>query len=395
MPWSNQSGGGGKDGGGGSGGSGGPWGGGSGGGDKGGGNKGGGPWGQGPSGGGGNQQPDLEELLKRSQEKLRRVMPGGGGGGGLPASLVFLLGTVLAVLGGIWAFTFRVNPDEVGIVMRFGQYVRKAEPGWHVKWPPPFETVYFPAVTRQNTEQMGFRSSDSGRGFGGAVRDTPEESLMLTGDENIVDVNFVVRWSIKPDKVQDFLFNIEKPERTIREVAESVMREVIGQTNIQPILTEARQRTEQSVQKLMQQVLDSYGSGVRIDQVQLQKVDPPEQVIDAFRDVQAARADKEKLQNEAVTYANKVVPEAHGDAERILQAAEGYKTQTVAEASGQAARFTKVYEQYKKAPDVTRQRIYLETMERVMSQSETIILDQKGGQGAIPFLSLDQLQPKR
>jgi modulator of FtsH protease HflK len=399
MPWSNQSGGGkdsGKDGGSG----GGPWGSGGGsGGDKGGGGKGGGPWGQGPSGGGGGQQPDLEELLKRSQEKLRRVLPGGGGGAGggtgLPSSVIFLLSTVLAVLAGIWAFTFRVNPDEVGIVMRFGQYVRKAEPGWHVKLPPPIETVYFPAVTRQNTEQMGFRTSESGRGYGGAVRETPEESLMLTGDENIVDVNFVVRWSIKADRVQDFLFNIEKPERTIREVAESVMREVIGQTNIQPILTEARQRTEQSVQKLMQQVLDSYGSGVRIDQVQLQKVDPPEQVIDAFRDVQAARADKEKLQNEAVTYANKIVPEAHGNAESILQAAEGYKAQTVAEANGQAARFLKVYEQYKKAPDVTRQRIYLETMERVMSQSETIVLDQKGGQGAIPFLSLDQLQPKR
>jgi len=195
--------------------------------------------------------------------------------------------------------------------------------------------------------------------------------------------------------VQDYLFNIEKPETTVKEVAESVMREVVGQSNIQPILTEARQKTEQDVQKLMQHVLDSYGSGIRIDQIQLQKVDPPEQVIDAFRDVQAARADKEKLQNEAVTYANKIVPEAHGDAERILQAAEGYKQQTVAEASGQAARFLKVYEQYKKAPDVTRQRIYLETMEKVMSQSDTIVLDQKGGQGVVPFMSLDQLQPKR
>ncbi len=391
MPWSNQSGGGG--GGGDKGG--GPWGGG-------GGNKGGGgPWGQGPSGGGSgggnNQQPDLEELLKRSQEKLRRVMPGGGGapGGGLPSSVVFLLGTILTVLAGIWAFTFRVNPDEVGIVMQFGKYVRKAEPGWHLRFPPPVETVYFPKVTRQNTEQIGFTSSDSGRGYGNAGRGVPEESLMLTGDENIVDVNFVVRWSIKPDRVQDYLFNIEKPATTIREVAESVMREVIGQNNIQPILTEARQRMEQSVQKLMQSVLDGYGTGVRIDQVQLQKVDPPEQVIDAFRDVQAARADKEKLQNEAVTYANKIVPEARGDAERILQGAEGFKTQTVAEANGQAARFLKVYEQYKKAPEVTRQRIYLETMERVMSQSETIILDQKNGQGAVPFLSLDQLQPKR
>ncbi len=325
-------------------------------------------------------------------------MPGGSGGpgqGGLPKSVIFLGGMVLAVLFGIWAFTFRVNPDQIGIVMQFGKYVRKAEPGWHLKLPPPIEEVIYPTVTRQNVLEIGRRSGDRGRSYTSAQRDVPEESLMLTGDENIVDVDFVVRWSIKPDRVQDFLFNIEKPETTVKEVAESVMREVVGQSNIQPILTEARQKTEQDVQKLMQSVLDYYGSGIRIDQVQLQKVDPPEQVIDAFRDVQAARADKEKLQNEAVTYANKIVPEANGDAERILQAAEGYKQQTVADASGQAARFLKVYEEYKKAPDVTRQRIYLETMEKVMAQSETIILDQKTGQGVVPFLQLDQVQPKR
>ena len=381
MPWNNQSGGGG------------PWGGG---GNKGGG---GGPWGQGPNNGGsGGNQPDLEDLLKRSQEKLRRVMPGGSGGpgaGGLPSSVIFLGGMVLAVLLGIWAFTFRVNPDQVGIVMQFGKYVRRADPGWHLKFPPPIEEVRYPPVTRQNVLEIGRRSSDRGRTFTGTARDVPEESQMLTGDENIVDIDFVVRWSIMPDKVQDYLFNIEKPETTVKEVAESVMREVVGQSNIQPILTEARQKTEQDVQRLMQQVLDYYGSGIRIDQIQLQKVDPPEQVIDAFRDVQAARADKEKLQTEAVTYANKIVPEAHGDAERILQAAEGYKQQAVAEANGQAARFLKVYEEYKKAPDVTRQRIYLETMEKVMSQSDAIILDQpKGGQGVVPFLPLDQLQKK-
>ena len=389
MPWSNQSGGGGGNGGGGDKG-GGPWGGGGG---KGGG---GGPWGQGPSGGGsgGNTPPDLEDLLKRSQDKLRRVMPGGGGGG-LPSSVVFLGGMVLAVLAGIWAFTYRVNPDEVGVVLRFGQYIRKAEPGWHLKLPPPIEEVRFPPVTRQNIIEVGMRSTDRGASVATSRRDVPEESLMLTGDENIVDVDFVVRWSIRPEKVQDYLFNIEKPETTVKEVAESVMREVVGQTEIQPILTGARQKTEQNVQLQMQKVLDYYGAGIHIDQIQLQKVDPPEQVIDAFRDVQAARADKEKLQNEAATYANKIVPEAHGDAERILQGAEGYKQQTVAEASGQAARFLKVYEEYKKAPDVTRQRIYLETMEKVMSQSETIVLDQKGGQGVVPFMSLDQLQPKR
>ena len=178
----------------------------------------------------------------------------------------------------------------------------------------------------------------------------------------------------------------------MKEVAESAMREVVGQSNIQPILTEARQKTEQAVQKLMQSVLDCYGAGIRIDQVQLQKVDPPNQVIDAFRDVQAARADKERLQNEAFAYANRVVPEARGEAERILQGARAYKEQTVAEATGQTARFLKVYEEYKKAPEVTRKRMYLETMERVLGGTDKIIIDSKGGQGVVPFLPLDQLQ---
>jgi modulator of FtsH protease HflK len=225
------------------------------------------------------------------------------------------------------------------------------------------------------------------------VRDVPEESLMLTGDENIVDVDFVVFWRIKD--AQHYLFNIQNPEITVKEVAESAMREVVGQNNIQPILTEARQKTEQAVQKLMQDVLDFYGSGVRIDQVQLQKVDPPSQVIDAFRDVQAARADKERLQNEAFAYANRIVPEARGEAERILQAARAYKEQTVAEATGQTARFLKVYEEYKKAPEVTRKRMYLETMERILGGTDKIILDSKGGQGVVPFLPLDQLHGKK
>ncbi len=173
------------------------------------------------------------------------------------------------------------------------------------------------------------------------------------------------------------------------------MREIVGQSNIQPILTEARQKTEASVLALMQQTLDTYQAGIKIDQVTLQKVDPPSEVIDAFRDVQAARADKERLQNEAYSYANKVVPEARGEAERILQAAEGYKQQTVAEANGQAARFLKVYDEYKKAPEVTRERIYLETMERVMSGTDKTILDSKGGPGVVPYLPLDQVQKKR
>ncbi|HRK17721.1 MAG TPA: FtsH protease activity modulator HflK [Hyphomicrobiaceae bacterium] len=379
MPWNNQNGGGNNKG---------PW-----------GNKGGGgPWGQGPSGGGGgggNQPPDLEELLKRSQDRLRKAMPGGGGGGGgIPGWAIMLIATLGIAFTAFSAFTFRVNPDEVGIVMRFGQYVRRADPGLHFRWPPPIEEVRFPKVTRQNTLQVGMRSVDRGRGFTTAPAGS-ETSHMLTGDENIVDINFVVRWQIKNDRVQDYLFNIQNPELTVEEVAESAMREIVGKMNIQPVLTESRQKIEQDVQKLMQDVLDSYGAGVRVVEVQLQRVDPPQEVIDAFRDVQAARADKERLQNEAATYANKIVPEARGEAERILQAAEGYKQQTIADANGQASRFLNVYEQYRKAPDLTRQRMYIETMERVLSQSDTIILDQKaGGQGVVPYLPLDQLQKR-
>jgi modulator of FtsH protease HflK len=364
MPWSNQSGGGGRRGGG-------------------------GPWGQGPSGGP-HHQPDLEELLKRSQDKLKQVMPGGAG---LPGSLVFLVAVGIAAVVAFFAFTFKVSPDEQGIVMRFGKPIRVEFPGLHFRLPYPIEEVRLPKVTRQNIIEVGFRSGASGRNLSGGVSDRPEESLMLTGDENIVDVDFVVFWRIKD--AQAYLFNIQNPEITVKEVAESAMREVVGQNNIQPILTEARQKTEQAVQKLMQEVLDSYGSGIKIDQVQLQKVDPPNQVIEAFRDVQGARADKERLQNEAFSYANRIVPEARGEAERILQAAKAYKEQTVAEANGQTARFLKVYEEYKKAPEVTRKRMYLETMERVLGGTNKIILDNKGGQGVVPFLPLDQLQSKK
>jgi membrane protease subunit HflK len=363
MPWSNQSGGG---------------------------RKGGGPWGQGPSGGPHNQ-PDLEELLKRSQDKLKQVIPGGGSG--LPGSVIFLITVVLASIVAFYAFTFKVGADERGIVMRFGKPTREEPPGLHLRLPYPIEEVRLPKVTQQNILEVGMRSGSSGRSFSTAVRDVPEESLMLTGDENIVDVDFVVFWRIRDAK--EFLFNIQNPEITVKEVAESAMREIVGQSNIQPILTEARQKTEQAVQKLMQDTLDFYKAGIRIDQVQLQKVDPPAQVIDAFRDVQAARADKERLQNEAAAYANRVIPEAHGEAERILQAARAYREQTVAEATGQTARFLKVYEEYKKAPEVTRKRMYLETMERVLGGTDKIIIDSKGGQSVVPFLPLDQLQKSK
>ncbi|MEC7551345.1 MAG: FtsH protease activity modulator HflK, partial [Pseudomonadota bacterium] len=258
----------------------------------------------------------------------------------------------------------------------------------------PVETVITPKVTIVNRVDIGMRGpSDSFVGGRVASRDVPEESLMLTGDENIVDVDFSVFWLI--NSASDFLFNIQNPEGTVKSVAESTMREIVGQNNIQPILTEQRQNTEDMVRDLMQSILDEYGAGITITQVKMQKVDPPAAVIDAFRDVQAARADQERARNEAQAYANRVVPEAQGEAFRIRREAEAYREQAVAEAEGQASRFAAVYNEYKQASDVTRQRIFLETVEKVMQRSNKIIIDQsEAGGGVIPYLPLDRLNSK-
>jgi membrane protease subunit HflK len=362
MPWSNQSGGGRRGGGG-------------------------GPWGQGPSGGP-HQQPDLEELLKRSREGLKQVMPGGSGPSGM---LVFVLGLFAVVAVAYFAFFFIVRVNEVGVVLRFGMFNREMPSGLHFRLPYPIEEVRLAKVTDQNIIEIGYEPTRGAR----TGRDVPTESLMLTGDENIVVVGFTVFWRIKPGGARQYLFNIQKPNETVKEVAESAMREVVGQSEIKPIITEARSQTEAAVQKLMQEVLDYYGAGIVIDKVTMQKSEPPAQVIDAFLDVQNAQADKEKVQNDAFAYANKVIPEARGDAERIVLGAQGYQQQAVADATGQTARFLKVYDEYKKAPEVTRKRLYLETMERVLGGAEKIILDSKAGQGVVPYLPLDQLQKRK
>ena len=364
MPWSNQGGGG-------------PWG-------TGGGSGGGkGPWGSGPQPSG-STPPDFEEFLRRSQEKLRSVLPGGNlGGKGL--------GLIVLAAIAIWGLSgfFRVDPDELGVVLRFGKYVRDAKPGLNYHLPYPIESVLTPKVTRVNRIDIGMRLVEDLR-RGTTMRDVPEESLMLTGDENIVDVDFSVFWLVKPDGAGDYLFNIQQPEGTVKAVAESAMREIVGRSTLQPILT-TRQPVETAVQELMQSTLNKYGAGITITQVQLQKVDPPSQVIDSFRDVQAARADLERAQNEAQTYANKVVPEARGKAAQITQGAEAYREQTVAEAKGATSRFLKVYDEYKKAPDVTRQRMYLETMERLFGGTDKIIMDSGASSSVVPYLPLDQL----
>ncbi len=364
MPWSNQSGGGG------------PWGSGP-----------RGPWGSGPQQPGGSRPPDLEEFLRRSQDKLRSWLPGNLGGRGI--ALIALVAVAL------WGFSgfFRVEPDELGVVLRFGKFVREAQPGLNYHLPYPIESAITPQALRVNKIDIGF---DTRRGT--TMRDVPEESLMLTGDENIVDVDFSVLWKVKPTQVGDYLFNVQNPEGTVKAVAESAMREVIGQSNIQPILTGARQTIETAVQALLQKTLDDYGAGIQVQQVQLQKVDPPDQVIDSFRDVQAARSDLERLQNEAETYANRVVPEAKGRVSKIVQDAEAYRAQTVADANGQTSRYSQIYDQYKKAPDVTRERMYLETMERVLGGADKTIIDtgpQSAGPGVVPYLPLNNLPQDR
>jgi modulator of FtsH protease HflK len=362
-------------------------------------NQSGGPWGSGPKGpwGSGPQPvgprpPDLEDLLRRGQDRLQQFLPGGFFSG-------FGIGLIILGILVIWLFSgfFRVQSEELGIVLRFGKYVRDAQPGLNYHVPYPIETVLLPKALRVNTTSIGMTLIDDPSRRGRAIRDVPEESLMLTGDENIVDVDFTVLWRIKPMGAAEYLFNIQNPEGTVKAVAESAMREVIGRSNIQPILTGARTTIEQTVQQLMQRTLDNYGSGIQITQVQMQKVDPPAQVIDAFRDVQAARSDLERLQNEAQTYANRVVPDAKGSAVQITQAAEGDKQQAIAEATGQSARFLKVYNEYAKAKEVTRERIYLETMERVLGGSEKLVFDGNatGKQGVVPYLPLGELAPRR
>ena len=365
MPWSNQGGGGG----------GGPWG-------K---PPNQGPWGQGPAGG--QRPPDLEEILRRGQDKLRQVLPGGFGGKGVA------LAALLAI--GVWGLSgfYTVQPNEAGLNMLFGRYVSKTGAGLHYNWPYPVGSVQKLRVEDRNTISIGFNYRVDPMSGNQGTSDVPEESLMLTGDENIADVKFVVIWQIDPLKPENFAFNVRRPEVTIKAVAESAMREVVGRSQIQRILTAERKVIEPAVQELMQKVLDDYDLGARIIQVQLQSVDPPEQVIAAFRDVTAAQQDQDRLRNEAEAYANRVVPEARGAAARISQEAQAYREQTVAEARGQAARFDQVLDQYKKAPAITRERIYLETMERVFGGMNKVIVDQNpSAQGVVPYLPLGALE---
>jgi membrane protease subunit HflK len=355
-----------------------------------------GPWGRGTgSGGGGSQPPDLEELLRRSQERLRRLMPGGVGFTGGSIAVVALGLVVVWLLTGLYI----VDQNEQAVVLRFGAVVASEGPGLHYRLPWPIESAPKVQVTTSNKIDIGYKSaSDSDstatddESRSSSVEDIPQESLMLTGDENIVDVNFTVYWVVKDASA--FLFNVEDPPATIKAVAESAMREVVGQSQVEPIITQDP-RLAANVRELMQKTLDRYGAGVTITLVRLQNAQAPPDVTESYRDVQKAIADQETARNAAEAYANKVIPEARGNASRIVNQAQAYRQQVIAEAEGEAQRFVLVYDEYRKAPEVTRRRMYLETMSKVLGPTNKIILDEGAGHNVVPYLPLPALDKNR
>ncbi|MDG2270174.1 MAG: FtsH protease activity modulator HflK, partial [Alphaproteobacteria bacterium] len=367
---------------------GGPWGGG------GGSGGGGGPWGgQRPPGGGvgGGQQPNIEEMLRRSQDKVRRFIPGGfGTGRGI--SIVIL---VVLVLWGLSGF-YRVQENERGLELVFGKWNEQVtSPGLRWRWPTPIGTVLTPAVTQINRLNIGFRDSENVGGRASSARDVLGESLMLTSDQNISDVDFTVQWRIA--NPADYLFNILAPEETVKAAAESAMREVVGQTKLDDLLTTAREGVQDDTRILLQSILDGYGAGINIERVQLQKTEAPPPVIDAFNDVQRARQDQERLQNQAEAYRNRIVPTARGEAAGLLEEAAAYRERVIKEAQGEAARFDQIFATYQAAPEVTRRRLYIETLRDVLKGANKVIIDEgaAGGQGVVPYLPLNELNRNR
>jgi len=352
MPWQNQGGGGGWPGGGGR-----------------------GPWGQGPNGSGGRgprTPPDLEDLIQRVQDQFKSALPGGGGGRMswlLPLLLIFA----------IWLYNsvYVVSPEQQGVVLNFGKYSRTTGPGLHfILW--PVETVETVAVETENLLKFG---------------DTAQESLMLSGDQNIVDIRFTVLWKIRDP--ESYLFNVSSPEQLVRVVAESAMREISGRTPAEETRTRGRQVAQEQVQDLIQSTLDSYQSGILVTGVQLEKADPPPQVVDAFEEVQRAEQNQNRLIREAEQYRNQRLGAARGEAAKIVEDAKGYKARVVNEAQGESQRFLSVYAEYARARDVTRERLFLETIEDVLSQSNKVIIDSNKGPGVVPYLPLPEIQQRR
>ncbi|HPN04838.1 MAG TPA: FtsH protease activity modulator HflK [Hyphomonadaceae bacterium] len=401
MPWNDNKG---------SGGGGGPWGGGgnnsngnkpSGGGDSPWGKPGGGnqpgnkPTGGGSGGGGGGKdRPDLEETLRRMQDRFKRKDGGGNGGGGNfgrggsggsgrgfgMAGLVIIL--AIGIVGWLFTGIYQVNEQERAVVLRFGTFHRYEEPGFRIRLPNPIERhIVVPVNTEIRTEIGGGNS----------------QNLMLTGDENIIDIDFVINWRVYEPR--DYLFNVVDVENSsganvlIEQIGESAMREIVGTSAFEPITTTGRTVVETRTRDLMQQTLNSYKAGVEVISISLRGASAPDEVVNVQREVSSAEQDKAKREAEAIAYRNKVVPEAEGQAQRTIQEAEGYKAASVANARGEADRFNLVYDQYRAAPRVTRERMFLETMEKVIGRTEQTILD--GKSGAVPILPLDQLRGRQ
>jgi membrane protease subunit HflK len=354
------------------------------------------PPGQGPWGGPGGLPPEFERAFSDARAGLRRLVGRGGSAGG--RGLILALVAVVA----IWIATgiYRVEPDELGLVLRFGAFDRSTPPGLNYHLPWPIETVQLLSVTRINRVEIGFTSSsaDDQDGASGTLdgrvepargmpaRDLPQESLMLTGDENIVDINASVFWRIS--NAAAYAFNTRNPNSSVKSVAESVLRQVIGHTDIQSALTGGRAVIEQAVATGTQSILDQYGTGVEITQVQLQKVDPPPEVVESFRDVQRATTDADTARNDAQAYANDVVPRARGEAAAIMAQANGAKSAAIATSQGESQRFLSVYAAYVQAKDVTLKRLYIETMQDILKNSPSIIVDDKL-RGLVPLLQLN------
>lgn len=357
-----------------------------------------------------DKQDDVEKILKNSQEKIvkllnkKKAQKDGGGPSDFEFDFDFLNYKKYLILIGIalllmWLSTgfYTIQPYEEGLVLTFGKYSRTALPGLNYKLPDPLEVVEIASVTSINKEEVGFRSSGKKITSRAELLENTisNESQMLTTDENIIDVNFEVQWKV--NDIKKFLFNVyDNPdENTIKFVAETAMREVIGLAKISDVLAKEKDKIGQDVRNLMQSILDSYDRGVTVIGVQLRRIEPPQEVIDAYRDVQNAKQDKEREINKAYAYSNDILPRARGEAEQIIQQAEGYKSKVTAEAAGDSQRFNSVYEQYKTAKDVTRKRMYLETMEKILAGMDKIIID-KSASNMVPYLPLNEFnKPKQ
>ena len=341
------------------------------------------PWGSNKNSGnnnfnGKNKNDDFEKMFNQFNKKINNFFSKG------PKSILI----AFSFLFFCWIISgfYTISPEEQGVVLRFGKFTSISSPGLNYHYPSPVEKVIKVPVTTTRNVEVGFRNQGTSTN---SNRNVDEESLMLTGDENIVDINFVVQWFISD--AAKYVFNIRNPEKNIKDSAESVMREVIGKTKIGFALAEGRDQVRLEAQDSLQKILDRNESGITVSSLLLQKSDPPPAVIDDFKDVQRAKADQERLINEAQAYANRIVPEAKGEASKIRESAEGYKQEVIAVADGASKRFISVYDEYKVAKDVTRRRIYLETMEKVMQNMNKVIIDSDSGSGVLPYLPLPEL----